>query len=281
MTNSFLANVLEYGFLQRALAGGLLVGAICSALSVFVVLRRMAFIGQGISHAAFGGVALGLLLFADQAEPTPAVNLITAVFCVATALAIGKVGRSARLSEDSAIGIFLVVSMALGVVFLSLRKSFTPDLMGYLFGSLLAISATDLLVIAALAVVVGGALVFLFKELVFITFDEEQARTVGVPAAALHTLLLVLLALTVVMAVKVAGIVLVTAFLVIPGSTARLLARRVAGMVAWALLFGVLSVALGVYLSFLFNIPSGATVVLVQFVAFLGVWGWRGVLGSR
>lgn len=275
----FLEALASFQFMQQALLAGVLVGAVCSALSVYVVLRRMAFIGQGISHAAFGGVALGLYLFqAPTAWADLGIDLTTALFCVGVALLIGLVSKRGLVSTDSAIGIFFAAAMALGIVLVALRETYAADVITYLFGSILAVTRTDVIVMVILSAVVFLLLAVFYKELLYYTFDEHMAAVSGLPTGFLHYLLLVLLALTIVVSVKVVGLVLVSAFLVIPGATARLLARSFNGMLALSLVLGVGSAIAGLVLSHYASLPSGATIVLTQFLAFVLVStlvGWR------
>ena len=147
----FWQAVAEFAFMRQALVAAVIVGGLCSVLSVYVVLRGMAFIGNGISHAAFGGIALGLLLFGSDATSSLATSLVTAAFCLAVAVAIGLVSQRGRLSPDSAIGIFFAFSMALGVFLIGLRKLYTADLMTYLFGSILAVTREDMILMTVLA----------------------------------------------------------------------------------------------------------------------------------
>ncbi|HEY3398248.1 MAG TPA: metal ABC transporter permease [Armatimonadota bacterium] len=268
----FWQALTEFAFMRQALVAALIVGGLCSVLSVYVVLRRMAFIGQGISHAAFGGIALGLLLFGASPAGGVAVSLVTAVFCLAVAVLIGVVSQRGRMSADSAIGIFFAFSMALGVLFVSLRHLYTADLMTYLFGSILAVSADDLKLMAALGALILGFIGLSFKELIYFSFDSQMAWASGLPTGFYHYALLTMLALTIVVSAKVVGVVLVSAFLVIPGATARLVCSRFGSTMAVAVGFGVLSAFLGLYASHLWNVPTGATIVITQFVGFSIAW---------
>ena len=261
----------EFQFLRQALIAGVIIAGLCSMLSVYVVLKRMAFIGQGISHAAFGGIALGILLADNTASPETWRNVITAVFCVGVGLLIAASSRAGKLSADSAIGIFLAVAMALGVILISLRQKYTADLMTYLFGSILAVSPQDVWMAAALAVVVVGVVAVLYKELLYFAFDEEMAAASGLPVGFLHYLLVAILALTIVVSVKIVGIILVSAFLVIPGATGKLMGTRFNGMMLAAAVVGVGATLVGLYLSHVLQIPSGASIVVVQFITFLAI----------
>jgi zinc transport system permease protein len=265
----FFDALLHYRFMQQALLAGLLVGAVCSALSVYVVLRKMAFIGQGISHAAFGGVALALYLFPSSHTSQVGLYAVTAVFCVAVALLIGVVSRRRAVSADSAIGIFFAAAMALGIILVALRKEYTADIMTYLFGSILAVTPPDLISILALSVVVFLLLAAFYKELLYYTFDEWMAAASGLPVGFLHLLLLVLLALTIVVSIKVVGIVLVSAFLVIPGATAKLMAGSFSGLMGLAVALGAGAAVVGLVAAHYAGLPSGATIVMTQFLAFV------------
>jgi zinc transport system permease protein len=254
--------MLSLEFMQRAFLGGVLVGASCAFLSVFVVLRRLAFVSQGVSHAAFGGVALAVLLGANP-------SLGAMVFSLGTALAIGGVSRRRNWVEDSSIGIFLAVAMALGLLFLGLKQGTTASLYGYLFGSILSILPGDLPWMIALAAAVFILLFVFVKELYFYVFDESMARVAGVPVDFLYFGLLVVLAVTIVVGMKLVGVILVTALLVIPGATARLLTANIVALIPVSIGIGVGGVLLGLTAAYLLNLSPGASIVLVLFLGFL------------
>jgi zinc transport system permease protein len=252
---------LSYGFIQRALITGALLGITCAILAVFVVLRRMAFIGVGISHAALGGVAIGLL------SGLPPV-LAAGAFSVAVAWVIGWITRRGEVSADTAIGIFFPTSMALGVALISLSQAYRQDLLAYLFGNILSVGPGDVQVLLVLSGISLGTLAFFFKEFLFLGVDEEGAKAAGLPVTLLSYLLLTILAVTIVAAMKLVGIILVSAFLVIPAATGQAVARSVRGMVALSVASALLSVAMGLWLSWLWNLPSGASIVLFAAVLF-------------
>jgi zinc transport system permease protein len=255
--NDFLA----YAFVQRALVTGSLLAVMCAALSFFVVLRRMAFVGVGLSHAALGGVALGLVLGVPPL-------LAAAFFTVGVAWVIGWLRGRTEVSEDTAIGVFFPTSMALGVVLISLTPAYRQDLMAYLFGNILSVRPDEVGPLAVLCVVGLGLIAFYFKELLFLGVDEEASRAAGLPATRLHFLLLTLLAVTIVGAVRLVGIVLVSAFLVIPAATGQALARSLRGMLGIALASALASVWAGLWLSWTWDLPSGAAIVLVSALLF-------------
>jgi len=254
--------LLAYGFAQRALLGGVMIAAVCSLLSFFVVVRRMAFVGMGISHAAFGGVALGLVLGLDP--------LITAGgFCVLVAMGIGWLGEKGRVHEDTVIGILFAAAMALGVVLVRAARAYNLDLMSYLFGSILALRWADILVMGLVALLSLAFLALFFKELLFIAFDRETAIASGLPVRSVDYAFLIFLALVVVISIKLVGIILVSALLVIPAATGMQLSRNFRGVLVAAEVAGITSVAVGLYLSYLFDVASGACIVLVLFFLFL------------
>jgi ABC-type Mn2+/Zn2+ transport system permease subunit len=256
-----MLSFLEYSFMQRALVGSLVVGLTCSIIGVFVVLRGMAFAGSGLAHAAFGGVALGFLLNLNP--------LLTAVlFCLGTAGLIQVAGKRAQLRLDASIGIFFAFTMALGVLFIGLMKRYDARIYGYLFGNVLGITQGNLLTMVVLGAVVIGTIGLLYKELQFLSFDEEMAQASGLPTTALSALLLGLLALTVVLALKAVGIILLQALLVIPAATAYQLTNRYGVMFLLSGLAGVLSCAVGLVLSYYLEVPSGAAIVIVATVFF-------------
>jgi zinc transport system permease protein len=250
-----LTEMLGLPFIQRALVGGLLVVVMLSLLSFFIVLRRISFVGVGISHSALGGVALGLALGAST-------TMTATVFCIAVALLIGFISRRGRLREDAAIGITFSGTMALGIVLISLAGGLLSSLFSFLFGSLLAISRSDIYVIAVYCAAVIAFIGIFFKALLHASFDEELARAAGTPVAFLHYLLLILIALAIVASMKLVGIILVSAMLVLPAATAYQVAETYRKVLGLSLLSGVASLLVGLTLSYRFDLPSGATIVL-------------------
>ena len=253
--------MLEFAFMQRALAAAVGIGVVCGALGFFVVLRRLAFVGVGVSHSAIGGIALGLVLGISPL-------LCGGLFAVAVALGIARVGRRGGLSEDAAIGVFFSGSMALGVVLFSLQRGYQQDLFGYLFGNVLAISTTELIGLAALGLGVLAVLRWAFRSLLFSAFDAEVARAYGHPVEALNTLLLVLLAITVVIGVRLVGVILIEALLVIPAATAAIWSRHYRSQIALSVVLAAGAGAVGLVLAYHFDLAAGGTIVLVSAAGF-------------
>lgn len=267
-----MIELLSYEFGQRALVAGLIIGTGCAVLAFFVVLRQMAFVGVGISHAALGGVALGVLMGVNP--------LLAALgFSVGVAWLIGAIGGRGRLSEETAIGIFFPTAMAFGVALMAGTPDYRQNLLGYLFGNILLVHESDLILAAVMVGMTLLVVAFFFKELLFVSVDEETARAAGLPATRLRFLLLTLLAVTIVSAIKVVGIVLVSAFLVIPAATAQILAPGVRSMMLLSVGSALVSVVGGLWLAWIFDLPSGAAIVLLGaamfFVAMAGARVFR------
>ena len=257
----------QLAFMQRALAATVIVGILCAVVGAFVVWKGLAFIGDALAHASFAGVAgafvLGQNIYAGAA-----------VAAVATALSITLLSRRTRLSADTAIGILFAFAFSLGIVIISRVRNYTVDLFGFVFGNVLGVGPDDLILISAVGALIVGLVVLLYKELFFVAFDPTMAEASGLPVAALQYLLLGMLGLTVVVAMKAIGIVLVVAMLVTPAATASLLTRRFHRiMLVGAGLSAVASV-LGLYLSFYANVASGGSIVLVSTGIFLLVLAW-------
>ncbi len=255
--------MLSYAFMRRALLAGGLVGIVCAVVGTFVVLRNLPFIGAGIAHSAFGGVAFGVLVGVNP--------LFSALFfCLLVAWLVGYSTRHGRMKEDVAIGIYFTSTMALGIIFISLIEEYTVDLFGYLFGSILAVTPTTLYMTAFLSVCVVGLVGLFYKDLIFISFDPEQARVVGVNESFLYYLLLGLIAVTIVASIRVVGILLVSTLLVTPAAAAHQLSRRFNIMMLLAIVFGVVSTVGGVIVSYYLDVPPGATIVLLSTAIFVG-----------
>ncbi len=253
----YLTAPFGFAFMQRAFLGGILVGVICAVVGTYVVLRGLAFIGDALAHAAFPGVVIAYMLKTN-------IHLGAAVFAVATALGIGFVSRRARTSHDTTIGILFAGAFALGVVLMSSIQGYTVDLFSFLFGNILGISGSDMVIVGILAGAVILAVALCYKQLLLLSFDPIVAEAMGYPVHALNALLLTLVALTIVISIQAVGIVLVVALLVTPSATAYLLTDRFFRMMVLGALLSILAVVAGLYLSFYANVASGAAIVLVS-----------------
>ncbi len=272
-----LIQPLRYPFIVRGLLASLMVGALCAVVGTYVVLRGMAFFGDALAHAILPGVALAYLLGANLFWGALAMGLVTAV-------GIGYLSRRGQVREDTAIGVIFAASFALGVALLSTVKSYSVDLAHILFGNILGVSNTDLIMTASLGVVVLLAVVLLYKELLVISFDPILAATLRLPTSALQYLLLIIIALTIVVSLQTVGVALMVAMLVTPAATAYLLTRRLWHMMLVGGTIGALSSVTGLYLSYYFNLASGPAVVLVCTVAFVLAFLFapsRGIVWTR
>lgn len=256
----------SYPFFLRALLAGFITAVLCGALSFFVVLRRLAFVGSGVAHAAFGGVALATLAGA----PAGLGGLVAALL---VAVATARASESGRVTEDTAVGVFTVGAMAAGVVALGFLKT-NVDLFGLMFGNILTVAPEDLRILALAAVAVLAALAYWFRPLLLASVDEEGARAAGVKTGSMRLLVMVLLAVAVVVALKVVGILLVSALLVLPGAVARSVADRWPGLLVGSILAAVAMVIGGLLASVALNIASGAAVILTGTLLFMLSLGW-------
>ncbi len=252
---------LSYPFFQRALLAGLFVALLGGLLSPLVVQRRLSFLGDGLSHSVFAGIALGLFL---RQEPL----LFALPFALLVAMAITYLSARTDLSQDTAIGIFFALSVALGGVFLSQARGFVADPLAYLFGSLLAVAPQDLWALGVLLALASALALRLLGPWAYATFDRTLAQADRLPVGRHDYLFAGLLAVALVVAAKVVGLLLLAAFLVIPGATARLLASTFSGMVLASLLLALLATGLGLFLAFLLDWPSGPSIVLTQAALF-------------
>jgi len=255
-----MIEALSMPFMQRAVVAGVLVALLAGFYGAFVVQRGLSFLGSGLAHAAFGGVALGLLL---EGEPL----LVALPFTIVTALGITWIKNRTRLGPDTAVGILFSIAMALGIVFISLRDQYSTDAFAYIFGSILSVNMTDIYAAAGM-LLFTLLLLPLWGRWAYASFDPELALSDRLPVLRDDYILSVLLAVTIVGAVKILGMVLITAFLIIPAATARLLARSFFAMTVLSMLFGVISTIIGLFASYQLDMPSGATIVLTQAVMF-------------
>lgn len=275
---AWLTAPLAYGFMQRGLLASLMVGILCAVIGCYVVLRGMAFLGDALAHAILPGIAIAYLLKGNLL-----IGALTAA--VVVALGIGFFSRQGTIKEDTAIGILFAAALSLGVLLISTIRTYAVDLTHILFGNVLGVSTGDLWLTGTLSAIVLATIALLYKEFLVISFDPVLATTLRLPVERLRYLMLILLALTVVVSLQTVGVGLVAAMLVTPGATAYLLTRRLPAMMAVAALIGAFSSVSGLYISFYWNVASGAAVVLVATAIFLtaflfapqrgALWQWR------
>ncbi len=270
----FLLSPLAYDFFVRALVASALVGVACAVIGSFVVLKGMSFIGDAVSHAAFPGIVIAYMLGLP-------IILGGAVASIVTALGIGALTRRSGLRSDSIIGVLFAGMFALGVALFSSIPNYVGDLFHFLFGDVLGISVADLLALSLLVLILLVVVRILWKELLFATFDPLGAGAAGLPVRRLDDLLLILIAVTIVISLQAVGIVLVVAMITTPAATAQMLVQRFGKMISTAALIGVVSAVAGLYLSYAFDLASGAAIVLVETALFLLVLLVTSLRGRR
>ncbi|SCM57262.1 putative membrane protein slr2045 [Methanothermobacter wolfeii] len=251
-----MMEILQYQFMRNAIVAAVLVSIACGVVGSYVVTKRIVSISGGISHAAFGGVGLGYLL---------GVSPVTAAipFTVGAAISMGAVTRKTGISEDTAIGILWSAGMALGIVFINLSPGYAPDLFSYLFGNILMVTPIDLWTMLILDLIIISSAVLFEREFLALCFDEEYAEVLGVPVDTFYLYLLALVALSVVVLIKAAGIILVIALLTVPAAIAKNFSMNMKDIMVKATLTGVLTALAGLWISYEFNLSSGAIIVLL------------------
>ena len=254
--------IIGYEFMRNAIIAALLASIACGIVGVYVVVKRIVFISGGIAHAAFGGIGLGYFL---------GLNPVLAVipFSIASALSMGVVSRRTKIPEDTAIGILWATGMALGIILVELTPGYAPDLFGYLFGSILTVSRSDIMLMLLLDAVIVVVVALYHHEFEAICFDEEYATAIGLHTERLYLLLLCLIALTVVALIRVVGVILVIALLTMPAAISRRFSARMHGMIVRSVALSAILTFCGLLLAYLFNLPSGATIVLVSACVFI------------
>lgn len=257
----------------RGFIAALIVGTLCATIGTFVILRKLSFIGDGIAHASFAGIVIAYLQGANY-------YIGAAIVAVATALGIGFVHRKGKISLDTTIGVLFTGAFALGIFLMSRLRTYTVDLQDFLFGNILGVSHTDLVVISILALIVIVFLAVYYRALVFTSFDPIVAKSSGIPADFVDYLLLVMLALTIVVTLEAVGIVLVAALLVTPAAAAYQLTDRFSRMIVLSAALGALCSVGGLYLSYYLNAASGATIVLMATAVFFVAIAIRRLKGA-
>ncbi len=248
-------DIFQYEFMRNAMAAGIAAAMLCGIIGIYIILNRIVFISDGIAHAAFGGIGLGYFLGLDPL----AFGVISAI---ATAIGIGMISSRSKVSEDTAIGVFLATGMALGVMLMSLSKGYAKDLFGYLFGNILAVTRSDVAIIGALTLAILLIVILLYKEFLVLSFDPVYAEAVGLPVRNLRLLLLCMVAFSVVVLIKIVGIILLIALITVPGAISRQHMKGLPGIMAGAILLGTVFVTVGLFISYLLDVPSGATIIL-------------------
>jgi zinc transport system permease protein len=260
-----LGEIFSYGFMLRAMLVGILLSVFSGLISVFVVLRKVSFLGSGISHAAFGGLAIGFLLGLNPL-------IMAFVYSLLIALGIEQLSNRGKLAEDTAIGIFFSSSMALGIVLIGLSQRYNVDLFGYLFGSILAIGEEEAFFAMVVFFLLTTIIFAIRKELYLITFNEELAFVTGIKIRLIRSLFLLSMAVGIVLGIKMVGVILISALLIIPGATAQVLTKSFSRMIFISCSSSFCSTLFGLILAYLFNLAPGGTIVLLMSLIFFVVF---------
>ncbi len=257
-----MIDIFAYEFMRNAFLAAFLVSVACGVVGVYVYVKRIVFISGGIAHSAFGGLGIGYFL---------GVNPVFAAmpFGILSAIAIGLISLNKKISEDSAIGMLWSLGMAIGAIFIFLTPGFAPDLFGYLFGNILTVPFSDIILMAVLDVIIIVSVIVFYKEFMYICFDPEFALIVGVPSKLFYLLLLCLVALSIVVLISMVGIVLVIALLTMPAMIAKQFTDKLNVMMFLSTICGLIAGILGLITSFYLNLPSGPTIVLLLALGFL------------
>lgn len=254
--------IFTYEFMRHALLAGFLASISCGIIGSYVVIKRIVFISGGIAHTAYGGIGLGYFLGFN-----PMLGALG--FTVLSAIGMGIVSDRSAQRSDTIIGVMWAAGMALGIVFVSLSPGYTTDLMSYLFGNILVVPVMDIWLMLALNLIIVITVITLYEELKATSFDEEFARTAGLNTRLLNLVLLVLIALTIIVLIRAVGIILVIALLTIPAATAGRLTSSLKNMMIIAIILGMLFTSGGLLLSYVFDLPSGATIILLAGIVFM------------
>lgn len=257
-----IAELFSYGFFRHSFLSAFLMSITCGIIGTYIVSRRMVFISGGITHASFGGVGLGYFLGVPPLAGA-------AVFAVLAALATENLTRRKILRNDSVIAIMWSLGMALGIIFVYLTPGYAPNLMSYLFGSIITVNTGDLWLMFALALIVIAFFVIFYRPILHISFDEQFARTKGIPVMLLNYLLIILVALTIVLSIRIAGIILVLSILTIPQNIAMLFTNRFSNIMFVSIGIGFLGSFLGLLFSYYLDIPSGACIIFTLVILYL------------
>jgi len=264
----------QYEFIMRAVVAGSFIALVCSILGVLLVLRRLSLIGDGLAHVAFGSVAVGLLF-----KQHPVYFSIPIV--MASSLGILKLTEKARLYGDAAIGIISSLGIAGGIIIASAAGGFNIDIFSFLFGNILSINQAEVLTSIALSIVVLLIIIFFYHEHFAIAFDEEFAKIAGIDTKKINAILVLLTGITVVLTMKIVGIMLTSSLLILPSVTALQIARSFKNTMVVSSICGIVSVIIGIYASFVMNLPTGATIVMVNFLLFLTAYAYKNAVQRK
>ncbi|MBM3701919.1 MAG: metal ABC transporter permease [Actinobacteria bacterium] len=260
-----MMGIFQYEFIRNAVIAAVLVNIACGIVGTYVVIKKIVFISGGISHAAFGGIGLGYFLGIPWIPP-----IVAAIpFSLLSAITIGLISKRSKLSEDAAIGIIWAVGMASGIIFINLTPGYAPDLFSYLFGNILTIPVSDLYIMLVMDFIIILIVALFFKEFNAASFDEEFSTVIGIPNRILYLVLLCMVALSAVVLIRIVGIILVIALLTIPSSICRQFTYNMKKLIISSIVTGIILTITGLWISYLLDLASGATIILLLALVFL------------
>lgn len=269
-----IVGLFEYEFFRNAFSAAFLMSVACGLIGTYIVARRMVFISGGITHASFGGV--GISYYFGWSPMAGA-----AVFALIAAVTTENLTRKKVIRNDSLIAVMWSLGMAIGIIFIYLTPGYSPNLMSFLFGSIITVTTTDLVLMLCLTFIVALVFIFFYRVILFVSFDEQFARTRGIPVMLVNYILIVLVALTIVLSIRVAGIILVLSLLTIPQNTANLFTSSFGRILVWSVIIGFIGAMIGLISSYYLNIPSGATIIFSLVVLYLLARIARSILRKR
>lgn len=256
-----MLDFLGYEFMRNAIMAGILASIVCGIVGTLVVVRRIVSLSGSVSHSAFGGIGLGYYLGINPLHGA-------LMFSVGSALGIGAVSKYAKEREDTVIGMFWAAGMAIGILAIGLTPGYAPDLFGYLFGSIISVPTSDLILILALDIFVVAVVALLYKEMMAVAFDEEYAIVSGLPVRFLYYLTLVMVAITIVALIRIVGIILAIALLTVPAAISGKLTHDLRKMMTLSVGLSILLIVAGLWMSFVLDIESGATIIILSAVSY-------------
>jgi len=268
-----MLELFRYDFFIHALLASFLTAVTCGVIGTYIVARRIVFISGGISHTSFGGIGIGYYLGINPI-------LCAAAFSILSALGVESLSKRSDLREDSLIGMMWSLGMAVGIIFIFLTPGYAANLMSYLFGDILTVTRMDIYLMAGLTIIISGVFFLFYKEILFLSFDREFAQTQRIPVSFISSLLISLVALTIVINIRIVGIILVISMLTIPQASANLISQNFKTIIFYSIAFAFLSSIMGLIASYIINIPSGASIIFSEAIIY---WTLKGVvsLGHR
>ena len=260
--------IFSYDFMINAIIASVLASIACGIIGSYIVIKRLVFLSGGIAHSAYGGIGLGYLLSFNPIFGAVGSSILGAIF-------VSKMRKNKSENEDTLIGIIWAFGMALGVLFIGLAPGYAPDLMSYLFGNILTVSTTEIWLMISVDVIVIAVVALFFKEFQSITFDEEYAKTTGLNVDFYYLILFILIAITIVLLIKLVGIILVVALLTIPAAISKLFSKSLKSMMFYSIALGLLFTLVGLLLSYYLNLPSGSAIIVLSVFGYFIAYGFK------